>query len=156
MSFDKGGPFIRQMRLIADQIDRAVKSCAAERANGRCCGLPGTDNDGGGHRRSSIIGRGGAIRYLRRGDRVLAVAVEVDKNVVALELDRIGAQILGQRGTQRLAGADIELALVKRAFDLAVFHPAFRQQRKRMGADAVGGVDLAAQIDRARSGFHRR
>ena len=50
---------------------------------------------------------------------------------------------VGRRG-HRLAGADVELRGVQRAFDAAVLQPALRQQRILMRADVVGGTKFAA------------
>jgi hypothetical protein len=74
----------------------------------------------------------------RRGGRTL----HINEDVVTFELHGKGAQVLCHRRTQRLSGANVELALMQRALDPAVFDEAVAQQCQRMRASSGSGKDL--------------
>ena len=86
--------------------------------------------------------------------RRTAGLLKVDEDVVALDFDRKGRNVLGERRTERLAGAYVEQSLMQGTFDLAVLDETFRQDRQSVRANAVRCVDLAAEIiERERRAF---
>ena len=138
---------IRQMRLVADQVDRAIESSLAHRNDRGSRRLPRADDDNAA----------GLYRHGRRrlgstcfGDRA-ARQIGIDENVIALDSDRECPDIPCQRRAERLAGADVEHALVQRALDLTVLDKSFAKKRERMRAYAMRCVNIAFKtIERKR------
>ena len=67
-------------------------------------------------------------------------------NAAFFHLHRVGLDVDGAGGGGGLAGFDIEQALVEGAFDLAFDDEAFGEVGGAVGADVVGGVDLAVEF----------
>lgn len=65
---------------------------------------------------------------------------------LVVHLDRVGLEVDGAGGGGGFAGLDVEQALVEGAFDLAVDDEAFGEVGGAVGADVVGGVDLAVEF----------
>ena len=136
----QGRALVRKVNFGPDQIDGAVEPGGAHGADGDRRGLAAADDhDGVG----AASPRPCFFRRFRPPDAACADSrpFEIDEDGVAFNLHRVGLDILGQRRAQRLAGADVEAALVQRALDLAVLDETFAQQRQRMGADAGSGED---------------
>ena len=72
--------------------------------------------------------------------------LQLHQDVVAFDLDLIDGQIGIGGGGQGLAGLDVELRGVQRAFDAAVFQPAFAEQRIFVRANIVGRVKRPIEI----------
>src|SRR5436190_15292931 len=81
------------------------------------------------------------MKYLLGGE-----SVEREKDPTAFDPDGVAANGFGHWSAAGLAGANVEPALVQRAFDLVAFEKAFAQPRVAMRADVVGGEDLAARV----------
>jgi len=71
-----------------------------------------------------------------------ALSVELEHHAQVLDAYRIGFDVLSQRCAQGLAGTDVKLALVQRAFDLAPLQKAIAHARMAVGAKVIGGEDL--------------
>src|ERR1700682_4042769 len=73
-------------------------------------------------------------------------SVEREKHAPAFDPDGVTSDGFGHGSAGGLPGANVEPALVQRAFDLVTFEKAFAQSRMAMRADVVGGEDLAARV----------
>src|SRR2546427_2964632 len=73
-------------------------------------------------------------------------SVEREKHATAFDPDGVTSDGFGHGSAGGLPGANVEPALVQRAFDLVAFEKAFAQSRMAMRADVVGGEDLAARV----------
>src|SRR5262245_18382842 len=85
-------------------------------------------------------------------EALAALAIgRADVDIVALDAHLVGAEVGHGRTRQALAGGDLELCCVQRAFDGAALDEAFRQGRELVGAGIVDRVDLPADaIERDR------
>ena len=81
-------------------------------------------------------------RFRRRGR--CCIVGEIDQDIVAVTLYGVNSQILRHGQAKRLTRADVELALMQRAFNLAVFDPAIRQKGQSMRANSMSGENLIA------------
>ena len=130
---------IRQMRLVADQVDRAIKSSLAHRDDSGSRRLTRADDDSAAGLNRRGRRRLGSICFRDRSARQIGI----DKNVIALDPDRECPDIPCQRRAERLAGADVEHTLVQRALDLTVLDKSFAKKRQRMRAYAMCCVNIA-------------
>ena len=64
-------------------------------------------------------------------------------NVVAVEADPIGAQVLARRTRQAAAAGDVELGRVQRALDHAVLDESLAEDCEFVGAHVIDGHDAA-------------
>jgi hypothetical protein len=71
----------------------------------------------------------------------------LDENLVALDHGLKGLEVYGHGYALGLAGLDVEAPGMKRTFDATVLDITFRQRGIGMGADVVGGVILAAEVE---------
>ena len=124
------------MRLLRDHHDAASEALSAQMLRRAATGLAAADD----HEAAVILREGGFRRLNLDGGRL-----QIDENIVALALDPVGGEPPGDRGALRLAGADVELPLMQRAFDAAILDIALRQEGELMGTDIVGGVNLAIE-----------
>jgi hypothetical protein len=69
-----------------------------------------------------------------------------NKNAIAFDPDRVSFDVFGQRRAHSLAGSDVELSLMKRAFDFMALKKSVAQPRVTMRADIVSGIDCALDL----------
>src|SRR5712671_465524 len=65
------------------------------------------------------------------------------------DFNGVGANILGAGSADRLAGRDMKLPLVKRAFDLLAFDETVGEARLPVRAGVVRGENLSAEVIQA-------
>src|SRR6266852_6120974 len=70
----------------------------------------------------------------------------LDLDVVADDAHGVDRDVLVDRRSERLAGAHLEAPGMERALDAVAVEPALGQHGKGVGADIVGGKDLAIEI----------
>ncbi len=82
---------------------------------------------------------------------------DVDLDGIALDSHRQRLDVAGDRGSQALAGFGREASAMQRTFDDVAVEPAVAEIGMRVGADVMGGVDLAIDVVQCNvqlSGFH--
>ena len=79
-----------------------------------------------------------------------AIGSDFDEDIFALDLHRVGVEVDADRRTPGGAGAVVEAAVVLRALDDVVHHQPVGEMDLLVGAEAVGGEELAVRgvVDR--------
>src|SRR5256885_14707917 len=82
-------------------------------------------------------------------DSLCTALLFLEQHRAAFDLHGIRADVLGAGRADRLARRDMELPLVKRAFDLLAFDEAVGEARLAVSAGVVRGENLSANVVQA-------
>src|SRR6266481_2721009 len=82
-------------------------------------------------------------------DNLSTASLFLEQDRAVFDFHGVGANILGAGSADRLAGRDMKLPLVQRAFDLFALDETVGEARLPVGAGVVRGENLAAEIVKA-------
>src|SRR5712671_1067272 len=82
-------------------------------------------------------------------DNLSTASLFLEQHRAVFDLYGVSANVLGARSADRLAGRDMELPLVQRAFDLFALDETVGEARLPVGAGVVRRENLAAEIVKA-------
>src|SRR6266705_5853638 len=82
-------------------------------------------------------------------DSLSTSSLFLEENRTVFDFHGIGANVLGAGNADRLAGRDVKLPLVQRAFDLLALDEAVGEARLSVGAGVVRGENFSAEVVQA-------
>src|ERR1700704_4517726 len=82
-------------------------------------------------------------------DSLSTAALILEQQRAVFDFHGVGADVLGAGSADRLAGRDMELPLVQRAFDLFALDKTVGEARLPMSAGVMRGENLAAEVVQA-------
>src|SRR6266568_7527964 len=82
-------------------------------------------------------------------DSLSTASLFLEQHPAVFHFHGVGANVLGAGGAHRLAGRDMKLPLVQRAFDLLALDETVGEARLPVGAGVVRGENLAAELVQA-------
>src|SRR2546430_9919058 len=82
-------------------------------------------------------------------DNFSTALLSLEQDRAVLDLHGVGANVLAAGGADGLAGRDMELPLMKRAFDLLALDEAVGEARLPVSAGVVRGENFSAEVVQA-------
>src|SRR6266568_5931710 len=82
-------------------------------------------------------------------DSLSTASLFLEQHRAVFDSHGVGANVLGAGDADRLAGRDLKLPLVQRAFDLLALDEAVGEARLSVSAGVVRGEDIAGEVVQA-------